>query len=80
MQLMRKSHYDWTMVNTNLVHGPVTVEEVEDVKTVLRLLPVFLSLLSSFIVNNLVKHKNLFLTTAQNFDCVAGLQEMITIA
>ena len=40
--------------------GPFTEEEVEDVKTILRLLPVFLSLFGAFIANNLLKQKNPF--------------------
>ena len=61
--------------------GPFTEEEVEDVKTVLRLLPVFLSLFGAFIANNLLKQNDPFQvhlipTTAQNFNCIAGLQEM----
>ena len=39
--------------------GPFT-EEVEDVKTILRLLPVSLSLFGIFIANNLQKQENLF--------------------
>ena len=35
--------------------GPFTEEEVEDVKTILRLLPVFLSLFGAFVANNLLK-------------------------
>ena len=62
--------------------GPFTEEEVEDVKTILRLLPVFLSLFGIYIANNLVKKENPFQlhlipTTTQNFNCVAGLQKMI---
>ena len=64
--------------------GPFTEEEVEDVKTVLRLLPVFLdlSLFGAYTANNLLKQNNPFQvhlipTTAQNFKCIAGLQEMI---
>ena len=62
--------------------GPFTEEEVEDVKTILRLLPVFLSLFGAYIANNLMNQNNNFQvilipTTAQNFDCVAGLQGMI---
>ena len=62
--------------------GPFTEEEVEDVKTILRLLPIFLSLFGSYIANNLLKQENPFQlhlipTKVQNFNCVAGLQKMI---
>ena len=40
--------------------GPFTEEEVEDVKTILRLLPVFLSLFGAYIANNLMNQNNNF--------------------
>ena len=63
--------------------GPFKEEEVEDVnKTILRLLPVFLSLFGASVTNNLMKENDSFQvhlipTTTQNFKCIAGLQEMI---
>ena len=64
--------------------GPFTEEEVEDVKTILRLLPVFLSLFGAYniIANNLLNQNylfqvNLIQTIARNLNCVAGLQEMV---
>ena len=55
--------------------GPFTEEEVEDVKTVLRLLPVFLSLFGAFIANKLLKQNDpfqvhLILTTAQKLNAL----------
>ena len=46
--------------------GPFTEEEVEDVKTILRLLPVFLSPFGIYIANNLLSQK--FLSTSFNYD------------
>ena len=63
--------------------GPFTEEEVEDVKTILWLLPVFLSLFCASISNNLMIENDPFQdhviipTTTQNFECIAGVQEMI---
>ena len=60
--------------------APFTEEGVEDAKTILRLLPVFLSLFGGYIANNLLKEDNpfqvhLIATTAQNFKCIAALQK-----
>ena len=62
--------------------GPFMEEEVEDVKTILGLLPVFLSLFGIYIATNPLNLTNAFQvhlipTTTQNFQCIAGLQEII---
>ena len=61
--------------------GPFTEEEVEDVKTVLRLMPLFTSPFGVFVANNLVGSTDhfqvhLISTTAKNFKCITGLQEI----
>ena len=43
--------------------GPFTEEEVGNVKTILRLLPVFLSLFGVSITNNLMKENDPFIPT-----------------
>ena len=60
--------------------GPFTEEEVEDVKTVLRLMPVFMSSFGAIVANNLIGFANHFQvhfnsTTPQNFKCVDNLQK-----
>ena len=62
--------------------GPFTEEEVEDVKTVLRLMPLFMGPFGAFVANNLAVSRDhfqahLISTTVQNFDCVASLREII---
>ena len=62
--------------------GPFTEEEVEDVKTVLRLMPLFISPFGAFVAFNLIVSTDhfevhLISTTAQNFECVDNLQIII---
>ena len=61
--------------------GPFTEEEVEDVKTVLRLIPLYLSIFGVFIAHNL-QSKNFFQAhlihaTAATVDCINSLQHVI---
>ena len=62
--------------------GPFTEEEVEDVKTVLRLMPLFISPFGAFVAFNLIVSTDhfqvhLISTRAQNFECVNNLQIII---
>ena len=62
--------------------GPFTEEEVEDVKTILQLMPLYISPFGVYVANNLIVSRDHFqvhiiLTTAQNFECVKKLQNII---
>ena len=62
--------------------GPFTEEEVEDVKTVLRLMPLFISPFGALVANNLIGFTDhfqvhLISTTALNFECIDNLQKII---
>ena len=64
--------------------GPFTEEEVEDVKTVFRLLPLFLTSFGAFITNNFIQNKDPFQTHviptpfhSELQDCVGCLRHML---
>ena len=62
--------------------GPFTEEEVEDVKTVFRMLPLFLSSFGAFIANNFALNKDPFQTHVISVsldiqDCVGRLRHII---
>ena len=61
--------------------GPFTEEEVEDVKTILRLLPLFLSVFGALVANDwgLVDHfqAHIIATTHELLPCVERLQKLI---
>ena len=62
--------------------GPFTEEEVEDVKTIVRLLPLVLSLAGAYIANNLMGQMDPFQihtipTTHDSFHCIIRLQHIL---
>ena len=61
--------------------GPFTEEEVEDVKTILRLLPLFLSSFGALVANDMAYkdhfQAHIFPTTKELLPCVEQLQKLI---
>ena len=61
--------------------GPFTEEEVEDVKTVFRLLPLFLCVPGAFLSLNFDQNDTFHLhaipTTEQTHDCIAAMKELV---
>ena len=59
--------------------GPFTEEEVEDVKTIFRLLPLFVSIFGAFITIKMISTKNLFQQTSSSSFESADLQYIIAM-